>query len=472
MRLASSLPHLAVTCAGSKFPEALMRHALALLALLVPMTAAFAQDAAQILSDRVERDQQGVGIVAATIENDTPVFTSIGMADANGETPVDETTLFEIGSISKLFGSLLLAQMVLDGTMELEAPVANYLPEGTKLPQFEGQPITLFDLATHSAGLPSIPPDLGTADPLNPYAGYGAEPFYAFLAEFTLPHAPGTEFEYSNTGAVLLAEAISHTAGKPYAELVRERILDPLGMTDTSLEASDPLRLAGGHDRAGNPVPHWEFDIFAPAGGFISTAADLAKFAAAASGQHASPLDAAFALMLEDTRPAGSPRMSIGLGWMLLQHDNGTTVWHNGITGGFNSFIGFDRETRKAVVVLANSVTQTGIEDIGFHLIDENAALAPQPQPREAIEIDPALLQDFVGTYELGPEFSIAVTAEDGQLFIQASGQQRLEAFPESQTKFFLRQVDAQISFERSEDGTVTGLVLHQNGQDIPGRKK
>ena len=89
-----------------------------------------------------------------------------------------------------------------------------------------------------------------------------------------------------------------------------------------------------------------------------------------------------------------------------------------------------------------------------------------------SIEIDPALLQDFVGTYELGPEFSIAVTAEDGQLFIQASGQQRLEAFPESQTKFFLRQVDAQISFERSEDGTVTGLVLHQNGQDIPGRKK
>jgi hypothetical protein len=157
---------------------------------------------------------------------------------------------------------------------------------------------------------------------------------------------------------------------------------------------------------------------------------------------------------------------------MLLQHDNGTTVWHNGITGGFNSFIGFDRETGKAAVVLANSVTQTGIEDIGFHLIDENAALAPQPQPREAIEIDPALLQDFVGTYELGPEFSIAVTAEDGQLFIQASGQQRLEAFPESETKFFLRQVDAQISFERSEDGTVTGLVLHQNGQDIPGRKK
>ncbi len=243
-------------------------------------------------------------------------------------------------------------------------------------------------------------------------------------------------------------------------------------MSDTSLQPSNPQRLAGGHNQAGEPMPHWTFDIFAPAGGYISTAADLAKFAAAASGQHKTPLDAAFAVMLEHTRPAGSPRMTIGLGWMLLEHDNGTTVWHNGITGGFNSFIGFDRESGKAAVVLANAVTQTGIEDIGFHLIDPQAQLAPQPQQREAIEIDPALLEEYVGTYELGPEFSIAVTAEGDQLFIQASGQTRLAAFPESENKFFLREVDAQISFERGEDGAVTGLVLHQNGQDIPGQRK
>ena len=449
-----------------------MRHVLALLMLLAPMNASFAQDTGQILSDRIERDEQGVGIVAATIENDTPQFTSFGMAKADGDTPVNEGTLFEIGSISKLFGNLLLAQMVLDGTMDLEAPVANYLPQGTKIPQFEDQQITLLDLATHSAGLPSIPPDLGKADPLNPYEGYGAEPFYGFLAGFTLPRPPGTQFEYSNVGAVLLAEAVSHTAGQPYAQLVEERILDPLGMSDTSLQPSNPQRLAGGHNQAGEPMPHWTFDIFAPAGGYISTAADLAKFAAAASGQHKTPLDAAFAVMLEHTRPAGSPRMTIGLGWMLLEHDNGTTVWHNGITGGFNSFIGFDRESGKAAVVLANAVTQTGIEDIGFHLIDPQAQLAPQPQQREAIEIDPALLEEYVGTYELGPEFSIAVTAEGDQLFIQASGQTRLAAFPESENKFFLREVDAQISFERGEDGAVTGLVLHQNGQDIPGQRK
>lgn len=449
-----------------------MRRALTVLALLLSMTAAFAQDTGQILSDRLERDRQGTGIVTALIENDTPVFTSLGKAEAGSETPVDQNTLFEIGSISKLFTNLLLAQMVLDGTMELDAPVADYLPQGTELPEFEGQKITLFDLATHSSGLPSIPPDLGTADPLNPYAGYGAKPFYAFLAGFTLPYAPGTEFQYSNTGTVLLAEAISHIAAKPYAELVSERVLEPLGMTDTALTASEPLRLASGHDAAGKPAGHWTFDIFAPAGGYVSSAADLAKFAAAASGQRSTPLDSAFRLMLKDTRPAGSPNMSIGLGWLILSHENGTTVWHNGKTGGFNSFIGFDLASKRAAVVLANSVTATGIEDIGFHLIDPNAALAPQPMPRQTIEIDPATLSDYVGTYVLGPEFTIAITAEAGQLFVQASGQQRLEAFPETDAEFFLRAVDAQISFERDANGQVTGLVLHQNGLDIPGLKQ
>jgi len=453
-----------------------MRRALLALAFMLPMAAAFAQDiapdTAQILSNRLERDGQGVGIVAATIENATPVFTSLGMADANGETPVDEHTLFEIGSLSKLFTNLLLAQMVLDGTVALDKPVTDYLPEGTKIPDFKGQKITLFDLATHSAGLPSIPPGLGAASPLDPYANYGATPFYAFLAGFTLPRAPGEKFEYSNIGTTLLAEALSHAAGKPYADLVSERILTPLGMTDTTLTRSDPLALAGGHNATGAPVPHWQFDIFAPAGGYISTAADLAKFAAASSGQTSTPLDAAIALMLKDTRPAGSPNMTIGLGWMILSHDDTAIVWHNGQTGGFNSFLGFDRTTHKAAIVLANAVTQTGIEDIGFHLIDPTAPLTPQPKAREAIELDPELLENFAGTYVLGPEFSIDITARDGALLIEPTGQGELQAFPESETQFFLTDVDAQLSFTLGPDGKATALVLHQNGQDIPGQKQ
>lgn len=454
--------------------------ALALAALIA--TPVLAQEApvvsdetiAQILADRIDRDGQGVGIAAAVIENGTPRFFNHGTLAKDGDTPVSETTLFEAGSLAKLFTNLLVAQLVLEGKMALDAPVSDYLPEGTKIPAFERKAITLFDLATHSSGLPSVPPELAFADAANPYRHYNAALLYGFLAAYPLPRAPGTEYEYSNIGTSLLGEAVSHVTGIAYGELVQQRILDPLGMTETMLVVPDAMaaRFATGHDQAGQPVSHWDFDVFAPAGGWRSTVADLAKFAAAASGQVESPLKDAVALMLKETRPAGSPNMTIGLGWIVLDHEGGSIIWHNGMTGGFNAFLGFDSATGRAAVVLANAATATGIEDIGFHLIDATAPLAPQSKPREAITLDPAMLENYVGTYELGPEFSIAITTEGPRLFVQASGQDRLEAFAETETDFFLRIVDAQISFEVGPDGKATGLVLHQNGQDMPGSRQ
>jgi CubicO group peptidase (beta-lactamase class C family) len=437
---------------------------------VVPAQEPPAPDIAQILSQRIDTDKQGVAIVVGLVDGADASFTAHGALAADGAL-VDENSIFEIGSITKIFTNLLLAQMVLDGKMDLDKPVADYLPEGTKLPDYQGQAITLFDLATHSAGLPSIPPELALADPSNPYIAYTADNLAAFLAAYDLPRAPGTQFEYSNIGTTLLGQAISHVAEKPYAELVEERILTPLGMADTTLVPGDAARFASGHDRSGTAVPHWDFDVFAPAGAYRSSAADMAKFIAAASGQTDTTLKPAFELMLAKTRPAGSPNMSIGLGWMILKHPGGEIVWHNGITGGFNSFAGYDRASGKGVVVLANQVSQTGIEDIGFHLIDASLPLSPQAVPRDVVEIDPAVLPDYVGEYQLGPEFNLTITTENGRLFVQASGQGRLEVFPESATTFFSRDVDAQVSFERDANGVVSGLVLHQNGQDIAGRK-
>lgn len=430
---------------------------------------------AQILADRIDRDGQGVAIATALVEDGTPVFVSHGPLQAGSTDRVDEDTLFEIGSVSKIFTNLLLAQLVLDGAIDLDAPAINYLPEGTKLPQFEGKEITLFDLATHSAGLPSIPPELAFANPANPYQFYNADLLYAFLAAFPLPRAPGETYEYSNMGTTLIGEAVSHVTGQSYGDLVQQRILDPLGMDDTMLVVpEDKLsRFATGHDPSREPVPHWDFDVFAPAGGWRSTASDMAKFVAAASGQTETNLKPAFDLMLERSRPAGSPNMEVGLGWMTLTRpDGGTTIWHNGQTAGFNAFIGYDRDTGRASVVLANAVTRTGMEDIGFHLIEPASPLTSQPEPHVEIHIDPALLENYVGTYELGPEFHIEITAEAGQLYVQASGQDRFPAFPETETRFFLKVVEAQVSFETGADGKASGLILHQNGQDVPGKRR
>src|SRR5690606_9864040 len=140
--------------------------------------------------------------------------------------------------------------------------------------------------------------------------------------------------------------------------------------------------------------------------------------------------------------------VSIGLGWFITPTGSGEVVWHNGITAGFRSFAGYERNSGTGVVVLSNMVTEAGIEDIGMHLLDPAIPLAAQPQPRETVEIDPSILPNYVGDYVLGPGVVMSVTTEDERLFAQLTGQSRFELFPESETDFFFRVVDAQVRFE------------------------
>lgn len=454
-----------------------MRHFLLFIALAALATPLAAQEAAMpdnveiasILRDRIVRDAANVGIVVGIIENGETRFVSHGTYGVDDLRPVDEHTVFEAGSITKVFTNLMLARLVEEGRIDLDAPVAQYLPSGTALPQSEdGRVITAFDLATHSAGLSGLPDDLLSRGMANPYSGYGAEGLLAWLAQYDLPRPIGESFEYSNAGTALLGLAISQMSGRPYADLLDETILAPLGMTQTglALTGSPEIAMAQGHDGARTPVPAWDFDVFAPAGGLRTTAADLAKFIAAASGATHPELAPTFATMLARTRPVAGAD-SIGLGWFITPTGSGEIVWHNGITGGFRSFAGFERQSGKGVVVLSNMVTGAGIEDIGFHLLDPALPLREQPKPRQAVEVDPAVLPGLAGDYLLAPAMVLTITAEDGRLFAQLTGQDRFEIFPESPTEFFYRVVDAQITFTL-EEGRATSLTLHQNGRSQP----
>src|SRR5690606_11839226 len=175
--------------------------------------------------------------------------------------PVDEHTLFETGSLTKVFTNLLLAQLVDAGRIDLDAPIADYLPPGTILPQEGDRAITAFDLATHSAGLSGLPDDLAANGLENPYSGYGAEGLLAWLADYDLPRPIGERFEYSNAGTALLAQAIEQVSGEPYADLLQRNILDPLDMDETSLALTGTERpdMAQGHDAAREIVPYWDF---------------------------------------------------------------------------------------------------------------------------------------------------------------------------------------------------------------------
>jgi serine-type D-Ala-D-Ala carboxypeptidase/endopeptidase len=450
-----------------------------ILLLLSPLPKASAQSEPDdayvraILQERVEKNKRSVGIVVGLISSKGSRIVSYGKPARNSNAGLNGDTVFEIGSITKVFTSILLAEMAERGEVNLNDPVAKYLPGSVKVPARNGREITLLDLATHTSGLPRLPKNLKPKDPNNPYADYTVEQMYEFLSGYQLTRDIGEKYEYSNLGAGLLGHILALRAGTDYETLVITRICKPLGMDSTRARLSPQMepRLATGHDRDGNAVAGWDLPTLAGAGALRSTAGDMLKFLAANMGLSKSALLPAMQKAHAMQKGTGVPNLSIGLGWHMLSNHGTEIVWHNGGTGGYHSFIGFDKRKGLGVVVLSNSAND--IDDIGLHLLESNYRLAKSesPEERKAVSIDPKILETYVGQYELAPDFVITVTREGDRLYAQATGQSKLGLAAESETKFFLTEVDAQISFAKDERGRVTGLVLHQNGRNMPARK-
>jgi CubicO group peptidase (beta-lactamase class C family) len=184
------------------------------------------------MMNRVDLARNGVGLIACISGPEGRRYISYGRISRTSDDDPGPGTMFELGSITKVFTSLLLADMVDRGEVRLDDPVAMYLPKGVVLPSRNGKQITLTDLATHSSGLPRDADNLDLMQ-VNPLARYGPSQLYEFLARYTLSRDPGEKFGYSNLAVSLLGHALTLRAGKSYEELLRTRILEPLGMQDT-----------------------------------------------------------------------------------------------------------------------------------------------------------------------------------------------------------------------------------------------
>lgn len=408
-----------------------------------------------------------VGIVVGVVDATGPRFFSYGATSRAGGRPVDEHTVYEIGSVTKVFTALSLADMAAKGDVGLDDPVQRFLPDSVRVPKRDTLQITLRLLSAQRSGLPRLPSNLMPANPANPYADYDARRLYAFLNGDTLSRDPGASYEYSNLGVGLLGFALARRAGTSYEELVLRRIAGPLGLASTRVTLTPDLRarLAHGYQDT-REVSNWDLDALAGAGALRSTAADLARFLAAAMGLVKTPLDSAFRLTQVIQADAG-PNMRIGLGWHVIWPDSAPVYWHNGGTGGYHSFIGFDPRRKVGVVVLSNS-TQS-IDDVGFHALNPSFPLATV---RAAVSLPPVLLDEYAGEYQLGPGFAITIRQEGDGLVAQATGQGPNPVYPSARDEFFFRVVDAQISFVRDSTGKVTSLVLHQGGRDMPAPRR
>lgn len=429
-------------------------------------------DIRAILADRIDVQHQGVGIVVGVIDPSGRRVIVYGKTAKDGK-PVDANTVFEIGSVTKVFTSLLLADMMQHGEVALTDPVSKYLPPNVKMPERGGKKITLIDLATHTSGLPRLPSNFHPKDPANPYADYTVAQLYEFLATVQLTRDIGSKYEYSNLGGGLLGHVLARRAGTDYETLVRTRILQPLAMKNTAITLSNAMkeRLATGHDAGLQPTSNWDIPTLAGAGALRSTANDLLTFVGANLGIVKSPLATSMASMLATRRPTGIPTLEIALGWHISTRNDREIVWHNGGTGGYRTWIGFDPKSRTGVVVLSNTSTAAGVDDIGAHLLDPSIPLIQPPKQHREVKVDPAILDRYVGRYELAPTFVITVTRNGDHLFAQATGQPNFEIFAEDDHNFFYKVVDAQLTFDVDATGRATSLMLHQNGANVPGKR-
>jgi len=437
-------------------------HFIASLALALSLQQGLPSDSAvrAILSSRVkafpDTGKHGEGIVVGLLDRERRVI-AVGVGGDD---------VFEIGSITKVFTASILADMMTRGEVRLDDPVAKYLPTSAHIPSRNGRQITLFDLATQSSGLPRMPSNFTPRDSMNPYADYTVQQMYAFLSGYQLPRDIGASYEYSNLGVGLLGHVLALRAKTSYEQLVTRRILTPLGMSETAITLTPALRarLAPGHDGDGHVVPNWDLPTLAGAGALRSTVADLMTFLVANLDSAATPLSRTLQQTHGERHATNDPNLKIGLAWHILLRPAGKIVWHNGGTGGYRSFIGFDPARHIGVAVLCSNGNEN-VDDIGFHLLDETFPLRPPPQKHTEVAVDSLVLQRYVGDYELAPTFHIVITREGAHLFAQATAQPRFPIFAESDSTFFLKVVDAQLTLRPD------GLVLHQNGQNIPGRK-
>jgi serine-type D-Ala-D-Ala carboxypeptidase/endopeptidase len=423
-------------------------------------------DILALLDKCVTQQKRAPGIVIGVVDSNGARVFAKGVCENGQNAAVNGDTVFEIGSVTKVFTSLLLQEMADSGEIALDDPLGKYLPPSVKPPARNGRHITLADLATQTSGLPRMPDNFAPKDAGNPYADYTVEQMYDFISHYQLTRDIGGEYEYSNLGVGLLGHILALRAGTNYEALVVRRICDPLQMNSTRITLTPDLkaRLAPGHDEGGATVPNWDLPTLAGAGGLRSTVNDLLKFLAANAGLTNSSLAKAMAATQQPRHSSGFLR-KIGLIWQIeTAYD---TIWHNGGTGGYHSYIGFKKDPPRSVVVLANSANS--IDDIGQFLLGDRSGVEDfkPAKTRKVAKVDPRLYDKYVGQYKFQTvDATITVTREDDHLFARLTGQQKFEVFPESETDFFYKVVDAQLTFVKDSTGAVTHVILHQNGRD------
>jgi serine-type D-Ala-D-Ala carboxypeptidase/endopeptidase len=416
-----------------------------------------------LLVQLVDVEKRAPGIVVGMIADDPQErwVVGYGRLSATDDRIPDGDTVFEIGSITKVFTGILLAQAVLNGEVKLDDPISMVLPEGVTAPEYEGKSITLLDLATHTAGLPRWPSNNSPEVWNNPFANYTMDLMYDFLSGYRLTRAPGSMYEYSNYGFGLLGNLLVRVANQAdYEALLLERIANPLGMESTRIELTPDMRsrLATPHSSYSAVTSLWDDPTLQGAGSIRSTANDMLTFLAANMGMTETELQPALQLAITPQRP-GEILAYIGLGWNLPGSGDGIH-YHGGGLFGSSSFLAWDSELKIGVVVLMN-VYNGPKEYLGYHLLRG----LPKPFPG-----DPQVLAVYAGRYQFD-DFDVTVRVDGAHIYIGAPGSGEAELIAISENQFAVQEAYAEITFYLDDRGEVDRMEMVGIGGTLEAKK-
>lgn len=298
-------------------------------------------------------------------KNGQTTYFNFGSSSNKQPSPPTNTSIYEIGSITKTFTTAVLAQMVQEGKVNLADPISKFLPAGIINWSTDTINITLEELATHQSGMPRLPDNIMKRMVFsmdNPYKSYSMADLYGFLKNYTPIPKAERKVEYSNLGMGLLGTILAAVDGRTYEQMIQKRILQPLGMTNSFIDRTGKTMITG-HRGDGQPTAYWDLPTLAGAGAINANCEDLMKYLVAnISNQF--PFSETHTL-----RAKQSENTDIGLAWLTTQSKEGDwkVTFHDGGTGGFSSFIGFSKETQLGVLVLSNSVQN--VAPISFRLL-------------------------------------------------------------------------------------------------------
>lgn len=501
---------------------------------------------AERLESAIEYDFIGAAVVGY-YDSGNVHYLKLGRVSKDSETAPNETTLFEVGSITKVFTAALTQVLVDSGELSWDSTVKSSL-EDWPITSAKIRNITLRELATHSSGLPRMPLNWKAKDPLDPYLGYDTKLLQQFIGQIDPPQLR-KQPAYSNLGFGLLGAIAANAAGKSYSSALKELVFEPLGMFHSSVGISNDMKsnLALGFGQ-GAQIPNWNFDALAGAGAVLSSAEDMVQFIKRNIEEDDS---SAFKSLSQLQKVQVQPNQAFA--WVVEKNESGQPVfWHAGLTGGYASFLAISPEESKGWVLLTTSMQGGLVNDIGrsfftpiprretidlsaylgvFRIIRgmymtfserENRLIAQatgQPEilltfvkdrefkfdpadmvlsfekprdgksesvdmkqrgqtlkgrrvedrfgipNREVVELDEETLNEYPGFYRLAPKAVFTVVIRDGQLFSMVTGQPIIPMFPMDEDRFFYKQIDAEVKFERDKEGNVSGLTLIQNGE-------